>query len=166
MSASSKAGLIKRLILGVSWAVIVSGQTIRVPASSTDHKTPGAFSVNLESPADKAPVALQWEFAVPPAIVIRTADITIGKAAQSAQKALTCAMSASKPDAPGAVKYTCILAGGQAAIGNGTIAVVQYRAELDVDGAPIRVALTKILGVSADLKQIAIPNTAAIITIK
>jgi hypothetical protein len=122
--------------------------------------------VVIDSSQGKAPVALQWEFSVPPAIAIKVADITIGKAAESAQKSLICAMSAKKPAVPGGVRYACILAGGQAPIGTGPIAIVQYRAQADVGDAPIRVAIENIVGASADLNRIAIQNVDAIIQIR
>jgi hypothetical protein len=146
-------------------AINLFGQSLNVPPSRTDIKTPGAFSVTVDSPRGKEPVALQWDFSVPPAIAIRTVDITIGKAAESARKSLTCAAQATKPAMQRRMKYTCVLAGGQDAISNGPIAVVQYRAQWDVKGAPIRVAIENILGASADLKRIPIPSADAIIDI-
>jgi hypothetical protein len=146
-------------------AVILFGQSLREPPSQTDLKTPGVFSVTIDSPPGKAPVALQWEFSVPPAISIGPADITIGKAAESARKFLTCATMATKPAKQRRMRYACILAGGQDPISNGPIAVVQYRAQWDVKGAPIRVAIENILGASVDAKPIPIPNADAIINI-
>jgi hypothetical protein len=146
-------------------AVILFGQSLRVPPSRTDLKTPGVFSVTIDSPPGKAPVALQWEFSVPPVIAIKTEDITIGKAAELAQKSLTCAAMATKPAMQRKMRYACILAGGQNPISNGPIAVVEYRAQWDVKGAPIRVAIENILGASADAKRIPIPNADAIINI-
>jgi hypothetical protein len=121
--------------------------------------------VALDSPTGKAPVALQWEISVPPAIAIGMADITIGKAAESAGKSLTCAPRTAKPPLQRRTAYACILAGGQKPISNGPIAEVRYRAQWDVKGSPIRVVIEKILGVSADLKRIPIPNVDAIIKI-
>jgi len=70
------------------------------------------------------------------------------------------------PPPYGGSRYACILAGGQERIGNGPIAVVQYRAQWDVKGTPIRVAIENILGTSADLKRIPIPNADAVIDIR
>ena len=142
------------------------GQSLRVPPSRTDAKTPGVFSINLDSPQGKAPVALQWEFSVPPAIVVSTGDITIGKGGESARKSLTCATKATTAAKQRATRYACILAGGQDPISNGPIAVVQYRPQWDPQGTPIRVAIENILGVSADLKRIPMPNTDAILDIR
>lgn len=109
------------MLTGLSSAIILCGQSLRVPPSQTELKTPGVFSLNIESSPDKAPVALQWEFSVPPAIAITAADITIGKAAQSAGKSLACA---TRPAVGRLSRYVCILAGGQDPLGNGPIAVV------------------------------------------
>lgn len=147
-------------------AIILFGQSLSVPPTRTDLKTPGVFSLTIDSPQGKEPVALQWDFSVPPAIAIRTVDITIGKAAESARKSLTCAAQATKPTTRRRMRYTCVLAGGKDAISNGPIAVVQYRAQWDVKGAPIRVAIENILGASADLKRIPIPNADAIIDLR
>jgi hypothetical protein len=120
----------------------------------------------LESQPGKAPVALQWEIAVPQAIAVQKTDIALGKAAESAQKTLTCAASSKKPIVPGTARYKCILAGGQSPLANGSLVEVHYRAQADVAGAPIRVAVENIMGVSADLKRITIPDVAGIIQIR
>ena len=104
---------------------------------------------------------MQWEFVIPPAIDVKTEDIRIGASAESAKKTLTCAKKAGET----AVRYICILAGGQGPIGHGSIAVVQYRAQADVQGAPIRVRIENVLGVSADLQRIPISNAIALLRI-
>ena len=91
------------------FAMILLGQSLRVPPSQTDLKTPGIFWVILDSPPGKAPVVLQWEFSVPPVIEVTTADITIAKAAESARKSLTCAARSAKPAVQRSVRYACIL---------------------------------------------------------
>lgn len=121
--------------------------------------------MSITLPKGEEPVALQWEFFVPPVLTIRSADITIGQAAEAARKSLTCVTKAAKPMQRG-TRYACILAGGQAPIGSGAIVVVQYRAQWDVKGTPIRVAIEKIVGASADLKRISIPNMDATIDIE
>ena len=146
-------------------AAILFGQSLRVTPFQTDVKTPGVFSVTLDSPPEKAPVALQWEFSIPPVIAIRPVDITIGIAAESVGKSLACAARSAKPATRG-VRYTCVLAGGQHPIANGSIAEVRYRAQWDVKGAPIRVAIENILGASADLSRIPMPNVGATIDIE
>jgi hypothetical protein len=157
--------LTRFVISGVIPVILLSGQSLSVAPSQTDLKTSGVFSVSIDSPQGKAPAALQWEFSVPPAIAITPADIAIGKAAESVRKSLTCAKKET-PAKQRAVKYACILAGGQHPIGNGPIAVVHYRAQWDVKGVPIKVAIENILGASADLKRIPIPNADALIDIR
>jgi hypothetical protein len=139
-------------------AGFLCGQSLQVSPSRTDLKAPGIFSVSLESPPGKTPVALQWEFSVPAVIEVTTADITIAKAAESARKSLTCAARSAKLAAQRSVRYACMLAGGRDPIGNGPIVVVRYRAQWDPKGAPIRVVIENILGASEDLKRIPIPD--------
>jgi len=44
--------------------------------------------------------------------------------------------------------------------------MVHYRGQADVGGAPIRVGIENIVGVSADLKRIDIPKVDAILDLK
>jgi hypothetical protein len=145
---------------------LLNGQSFRVPPSSSDAKTPGQFSIILDSPPGKAPAALQWELSVPPAVAIDKGDIKVGKAAKAAGKSITCAAKPGRLAVPGGARYACVLAGGKDIIGQGQVATVGYREQADVGGAPIRVAIENILGVSQDLKRIDIPNVDAILTFK
>jgi hypothetical protein len=147
-------------------AVLLDGQSLRVPPSIVDSKMQGQFSILLDSPPEKAPVALQWELSVPPAITIERTDMPIGKAAESSGKSLTCAVKPGKASSPGGSRYACILVGGRDALGQGPIAIVHYRGQADVGGAPVRVGIENIVGVSADLKRIGIPKVDAIIKLK
>jgi hypothetical protein len=139
-------------------AGFLCGQSLQVSPSRTNLKTPGVFSVTIDSPPGKAPAALQWEFSVPPVVAIAAADITIGKAAESARKSLTCAAKSSKAAWQRRVRYACILAGGRDPIGNGAIVLVQYRAQWDPKGAPVQVGIENVVGASAESKRIAMPN--------
>jgi len=142
------------------------GQSLRVPPSTAEKNATGSFSISLDSPPGKAPVALQWDVAVPPALAIGTSDILIGRIAETVHKSLTCAQRPRKDGAKREVRYSCILAGGQEPIGNGPVATIRYRAQADVHGAPIRVAIENVLGVSKDLKRIDIPNVDALVKIQ
>jgi hypothetical protein len=147
-------------------ATLLLGQSLRVPPSETGLDTPGTFSMVIDSPQNQAPLALQWDFSVPPVIVIRPADIVVGKAAESAGKSLTCAIRDAKGGASRRMRYTCILAGGRDPIGDGPVAVVQYRAQWDVRGAPVQVAIENVIGVSRDLKRIPMSNVDVAINIR
>ncbi len=152
--------------LGLLLASVPEAQILRAPESSTRRETPGTFALILDSPAGKAPLALQWDLIAPAAIVIENSGIRVGGAAESAHKSLTCAVNPKAPAAHGAVRFTCILAGGQGAIGNGPVALVEYRARFDLRGVPIRVAVENITGVSAELKKVELPNVDAILHIR
>ena len=106
---------------------------------------------------------MQWEISFPSAIAIGPDGIAAGAAAQAAGKSIACAKTAPKPNANGAVKFVCILSGGLKPIGNGPIAVVHYRLQTDLQGAPIRIPIENILAVSADLTIIPMPNLDVII---
>jgi hypothetical protein len=155
-----------RLIAGLFTAVLLSGQSLRVAPSQTARSMPGILTVDIESPLGKAPAALQWDIAIPPAILVRLADIRIGKAAEASHKTLSCAASVKKSAGFGGVRYTCILAGGDSPLENGPVAQLQYRLQTDVYGAPIRVAIENVLATSADLKSLTIESVNAIIHIR
>jgi hypothetical protein len=152
------------LIAGLTSATLLTAQTLHVPLSHATHGTPASFSIVFDSPHDKAPAAIQWEISFPQAIEVDTSDIISGSAAESAGKSITCSKTAARTEAKGGVKFACILAGGQRPIGNGPIAVIHFVLQADVQGAPIRAPIENILGVTADLKRIAISNVDAIIT--
>ena len=154
----------RQLLSGLIGAAVLYGQSLQVPTSTTDGKTPGSFSMFMDSPEGKAPVALQWEMSVPPVVAIAASDVKTSQAAESVGKAVTCAAGANTT--AGGARYTCILAGGKGPITNGPIVLVSYRVQGDVHGAPIRVAIENIMGVYADLKSVKIDDTAAIIKVQ
>jgi hypothetical protein len=143
----------------------LSGQSLAISRSSTDLKTPGMLVVTMSSPAGKAPVALQWDLWVPPVIATSPADVTIGPAAAASGKFLTCAAKPYDRARRHGLRCVCILAGGEAPITDGPIAVIQYRAVWDPRGAEVRVALENILGVTENIVPIPIANVEGIIDI-
>lgn len=154
------------LLAGMFSALGLWGQSLHVALSQTDRNRPGIFTVEIDSPPGRAPAPLQWEFLVPPALSVQLADITIGKAAQAAWKTLTCAANSKQTGMPGAVRYACIVAGGREPLGSGALTEVHYRAQADVGGAPVRVAIQRVQAVSADVKPLAIGDAEAIIHIQ
>jgi hypothetical protein len=158
------ASFVKSAFSGLACGLILSAQSIRIEPSRGTRTEVGSISAVLDTPQNKVLVALQWEIVVPPAIKVGKEDIVTGKAAEAARKSLTCAAS-TRPSPEGSTRYVCILAGGQDQIRTGPIFVVRYRAQTDVQGAPIRVAIEKIVGVTTDLERITIPRVDAIITI-
>lgn len=150
--------LSKMAILGGVGSVIVMGQSLHIVPSQADRKASGLFTVMLELSAGKAPVALQWEFAVSPVAAVRKTEIEIGRSAKLAGKSLTCVAKASSPEV-----HVCVLAGGQKPLGAGPIAVIHYRARASTQREPIRVAIQHVLGVSTDLKRIEIRAADSVI---
>jgi hypothetical protein len=149
-------------VAGLALGLLASAQSLHVTTSQADHDRPGLITVALEAPKNKAPVGLQWEISVPAALTVEKDDISAGKAAEAAHKALTCS-AARKAETQPTTRYVCVLVGGNEPIGNGPVLVIRYRAHIDVQGAPIRLAIEKALGVTADLKSMAIPGVEAII---
>jgi len=156
--------MIRYLIAGCIYAAVLSGQTLRVPPSHAARETPGAFTIQIDSPPGRTPATIQFELSFPPALAVSVEDIAAGAAAEAAGKRLTCARSAVKTEVPNGVRFACIVAGGQKPIGNGNLAVVRYHLLEDVGGAPIRVPIEHILAVSSDLKAVHVPDVDAIIT--
>ena len=155
-----------RLIANALLCFTLCAQSLRVAPSETGRDTPGTFTVEIESPQARAPLALQWELSAPRAVAVKIADIRIGPAARSAHKTLTCAAVRETTSPPGGVRYRCILAGGQEPIGNGSLLEIQYRAQVDVQGAPIRITMDHIQGVAADLKAVRISDVYTILHIQ
>jgi hypothetical protein len=122
--------------------------------------------LTLESPKQKAPLALQWEFTFPPNVVVDVADIVAGSAAESAQKAITCRAVQSSQGARQGSVYACILAGGQKPIPNGTIAAVRYRVPMEIRQIPEKVRVAKAVGATADLHKVEFEGTQAAINVK
>lgn len=148
--------------LSTAW---LCAQSLAVLPSETGPNKTGTFSVLLDTAADRAPLALQWDLSVPPVIAVRTEDITIGKAAQAAGKSLTCALNHSKKTSR-KIRYTCILAGGREPLRVGPVAEVQYRAQWDPKGAPAQVEIENVLGVTGRLERIPMANVDVAIHIR
>jgi hypothetical protein len=157
--------LSKWLIAIAISAITLFGQSLAIPPSGTDRKTPGMFLVTINSPSGKAPVALQWEFWVPPVIAINAAEISIGTAAESSGKSLKCVTKAHVPGRRRGFRCACILAGGEAQIANGPIAVVQYRVQWDLKGSQVQVAVENVLGVSQNATPIPMANADGVIDV-
>jgi hypothetical protein len=121
-------------------------------------------SLSIRRPAGRSLAALQWEISFPSALAVDLSGIVAGSAAQSAGKSITCAKSFGGISRPLGSRFKCILAGGSKTIGNGPIAIVYFRFQSDVKGAPVRVAIDHVTGVTPDLKPIAISDLDAIIT--
>jgi hypothetical protein len=142
------------------------GQTLKAPVSEAKVQEPQVFAVQLESPQGKAPTALQWELAIPPVLEVAPADITAGKAAESAGKSVSCAAKPGKTSTAEPLRFACILAGGVKPIDNGVVASVRYRVRTATDGAPIRVGIENILAVFLDLREFKLPNIDAVIRVR
>ena len=149
-------------LTAVTVAAGFGAQPLGIRLSTSVRKESGSFLVLLDSSSGKAPAALQCDLAVPPAVTVTLRDIQLGSAAAAADKALTCA--AGKGSAA-MVRYTCILAGGHKPIADGPILVIRYVPQKEAGGAPVRIGIEKVLGVSADGTPIQAPDSEAILRI-
>jgi hypothetical protein len=158
--------MLARRFAGLVCSGVLWSQSFHVPATTINKNGAAEFSILLNSPEGKAPVALQWEFRVPTALVMTAADVTVGQAAESRGKSVVCAAGGKGPVPKDGVRYTCILAGGINRIANGPVAVVHYRVESSAQRGRTQVAIESAKGVSLDLKSTAIADTTALITIR
>ncbi len=156
--------MVRGLIALLGFSSLVLGQSLRVDPSHAAIGAVSSVAIFLNAPASKAPATIQWEITFPPAISVSVKDISAGEAAEASGKAITCAKSSAKTEVKNGVKFACLLTGGRKAIGNGAIAVVLFRLQTDVGGAPLRIPIENIVGVSADLARIPMPNVDAIVS--
>src|SRR6476661_2795455 len=106
----------RTLARGLALALASTGlwaQALSIPPSLVTRGSSGSLLLILDSPAGKAPVALQWQFTFPPSVSVDPAEIVAGSAAESGQKSLTCRALGNAKDAAKSAVYACILAGGQ-----------------------------------------------------
>jgi hypothetical protein len=155
--------MVRGLVALFVFSTLAFGQNLRVQSSRASTGSISSMAISLDAPPGKAPSTMQWEMTFPPAIVVNAMDISAGEAAEADGKAITCAKTDAKTEVKNGVKLACVLAGGRKAIRNGPIAVIHFRLQTDVGGAPVRVPIENIVGVAVDLKRIPIPNIDAII---
>jgi len=156
------AAIGKCVVAGLALALLLDAQVVRIPPSETGRNSPGVFTINWE-PQGREVVGLQWDFVIPYALVVQSADIVLAKGAASAGKTITCAVAAKQESS---ARYRCVLVGNAQRLPNGPIVLVTYHAGEDVHGAPIRVSMENVLGVAADLQRVTIPPIAAVIRIR
>jgi hypothetical protein len=142
----------------------LEAQSMNIPPSSAKPGTSGSLLLVINSPAGKAPLALQWKFTFPAGVTVDPKDVVAGGAAESPGKSLTC--NASKKPAKSAQTFSCILAGGQEPIPNGTVCIVRYRVANSAKWGSGDVNVDDILAVGADLKKVPIANVQGHIATK
>jgi hypothetical protein len=118
-----------------------------------------SFRIMLASPADKAPLALQWNLALPEGVVFH--GIIPGEAATSVQKSVTCsAVPLEKKDDRGS-QYRCLLAGGQSPVPDGPLVAVTCHLREGLREATVYVK--QVIGVSRDSQKMILEDTQATI---
>jgi hypothetical protein len=152
-----------RFVLALLAVTGAWGQSLEVTPSAVDRGSANIFRILLKSAAGKELAALQWELMVPVQITIEVSGIVTGDAAEGAGKSLTCA--AKRSDEPGRI-FACILAGGLKTMPAGAIAIVRYAAAENASPGSALVRVEKAVGISADLKKIAVSSGDGVITIR
>jgi hypothetical protein len=152
-----------RLIFMAFTSATLWAQSVQMPPSKATEGGFGALLIALKSPAGKETVALQWKLAVPAEVIIEPDDILAGSAAESAEKAITCAVT--EKNAASGSRYSCVLAGGRKPLQDGPVAVIRYKIRDKARTGVVTVRMENILGVSANLKKIELANVEGTITI-
>jgi hypothetical protein len=122
-----------------------------------------SFMVLLQTSSDAVPVALQCDLVIPAAVTVNLTDIQPSSAASAAGKNLNCASKASGA----AVRYTCILWGGEGQIPNGPVFSVGYSfpaSRNPLPRPPVRVAIQKAIVVAGNSTPIPVPDTEVILS--
>ena len=141
-------------------ALSICGQTLHLSAAAGRPGEKVTIEISLDSPAGKAPVALQWETIFPAQLMEVEGDASeTGRAARDSGKSVTCAERK-------AYSYMCILAGGQKLIANGPIAVLHFRIRAKAPVGTSAVRIERAEGVTVDVKRLALQDAAATVTIQ
>jgi hypothetical protein len=143
----------------------VRGQSVSISTLTAQDGSSGSILLKIESPAGKAPVALQWDFWFPPSIAVEASDLVAGSAAESAEKTLACKLG-TEPQPGGETVCRCILYGGRKSISNGVMAMVHYRVNPTAAKKSRRVSAQSILAVDADANPISIASAEATLAAK
>jgi hypothetical protein len=120
-------------------------QTLQIMPSTAAPGKSGSLVTQLDSPAGKEPVALQWTINLGTELTVAAADIVVGDTAGAAGKSVTCAAVA-KASQPG-LNYICILVGGVRPIANGRIFQVKYQVKQTTTPQILKVHVYDCLGV-------------------
>ena len=139
----------------------LAGQELRLSSAIAGLGDRVAIEVALESPEGREPLALQWTASIPLANLIPE-QILLGTAAQQANKTIHCI----RADQSGSAVYHCVVAGGQAALGNGAMALIILRILAKARPGREQLRTEKGIAVSKETKKVSIPDASASVTIR
>ena len=123
-------------------AVHACAQSLQI-LPSPPGKRFGSFQIML-SASGRQVAAFQWRLWISAGAAITADGIATGLVANARQKRLTCSPAAKRPGDG----IRCVLAGGTAALPDGSLAVVRFTAEPGVKSATVK--LTNVLGATPD----------------
>ncbi len=150
-------------VMFIVTAIGLEAQTLFISPSSVSRGGTGSLIIRLSSPDTRRPVALQWELSFTPDVMVSTADLVAGSAAETAEKSMTCAEKQPRQQGKPRI-FACIIAGGQMRLPDGTIAIAQYRVPTTASAGPRAVVVDHAIAIAADLRRIDLPRTESTIT--
>jgi hypothetical protein len=146
------------ILLGGLPAIL--GQDLRLSPVSGAPGERVALEVLLNSPAGKAPLALQWETVFPAQLLDPEGNRPeTGAAAKDSGKSVTCAVRK-------AYSLICVLAGGQKPITNGSIAIFYFRIRADARVGTSTFRTQAAEAATLDLKEIALEDAEGTLTVR
>jgi hypothetical protein len=146
--------------LAVLLSLPLCAQELRLRVEPGANGRDGAIVAELESPPGKEPLALQWDFSIPPALQLDPPSASVGEASGSVQKSLQCALQVnySRSKDP---SFRCIVAGGLHGIPNGAIAIVKYSAARNAKPGRYQIEIEKALAVTSGVKKAPLKSVKA-----
>jgi hypothetical protein len=139
------------------------GQTLQIPPVAVNRASANILRLIFTGRPDHPVSALQWELIVPRGLRIDAPDVVPGTAAESAGKSISCSNRPAPKDGKICV---CVLIGGIQPIPDGAIAIVKFSTPGNAPKGKATVRMQNILGVSADLKKLPVPDSAGTITVQ
>ena len=148
----------------LAWVTMTAawGQTLQIPPVTVNRESANILRLVLTGRPGHPVSALQWELIVPRGLQIDAPHVVVGTAAESAGKSISC----SNRNAPKGKICVCVLIGGVQPIPDGAIAIVKFSTSGNTPKGKATVRVQNILGVSADLKKLPVPDSAGIITVQ
>jgi hypothetical protein len=110
--------------------------------------------LSLASRSDRQAIALQWDLLYPTDVLaIQPGDLVTGSAAAGADKVLTCAVP------PRLKLCRCILVGGQKAISDGPVAIINFQVSGQARVGAVTVQIRNAIALTPRPQRIDIPRT-------
>ncbi len=142
----------------------LSAQQLSVSSAVAPRGGRVTLELTLKSPAQKEPIALQWEASIPSGqLSFIDKDPAPGPALRVSDKSVNCTVKLTK--SPDTFTYMCIASGGLKAIPDGVFARLNLRIspEARIGPQPVRV---KGIAISKDLTETPLNSVEAAVTVR